>query len=53
MADSKNRFVFRNSNIPKEYWTMTPEQKREWVKQFLQTFSGNEEVKKRSQGNSE
>lgn len=45
MADSTNRFIFRNRQVPKEYWDMTPEQKREWVTKFLESFSPNDAVR--------
>lgn len=50
MADSaKNEFIYRNRSVPKEYWTMTQEQKREWAKSLLESFSPNPEVRERAQ----
>ena len=48
MAKNEDAFVYRNRSVPKEYWNMTMEQKREWAKSFLESLSPNPEVRERS-----
>jgi hypothetical protein len=48
MADKNERFIFRNRQVPEEYWSMTPEQKKQWVTKFLESFSPNDAVRDRT-----
>lgn len=48
MAEEMDAFIYRNRSVPKEYWGMTMEQKKEWVKKFLESLSPNAEVRQRS-----
>ena len=50
MADKKKpEMSFRNVSVPKEFWSMTLEQQREFARKFLMRFSPNEEVRKQSE----
>jgi len=49
MDDNKKPF-FRLKKLDKNYFDLTPEQKYEMVRQMLSSFSPNEEVRKRADG---